>query len=91
MRGEGGALVLLKPLRAALDDGDRIHAIIRGSAVGNAGESAGGLTMTSVPAEADVIARALSNAGVDSSQVDYIEAHGAGTEIGDPVEATRTG
>jgi acyl transferase domain-containing protein len=91
VRGEGGALVLLKPLRAALDDGDRIHAIIRGSAVGNAGESAGGLTMTSVPAEADVIARALSNAGVDSSQVDYIEAHGAGTEIGDPVEARALG
>ena len=91
VRGEGGALVLLKPLRAALDDGDRIHAIIRGSAVGNAGESAGGLTMTSAPAEADVIVRALSNAGVDSSQVDYIEAHGAGTEIGDPVEARALG
>ena len=91
VRGEGGALVLLKPLRAALDDGDRIHAIIRGSAVGNAGESAGGLTVTSVPGQVDVIVRALSSAGLDSSQVDYIEAHGAGTEIGDPVEARALG
>jgi acyl transferase domain-containing protein len=91
VRGEGAALVLLKPLRAALDDGDRIHAVIRGSAVGNAGESAGGLTVTSAPAIADVVARALASAGLDSSQVDYIEAHGAGTEIGDPVEARALG
>lgn len=59
VRGEGGALVLLKPLRAALGDGDRIHAIIRGSAVGNAGDSAAGLTVTSVPGQVDVIARAV--------------------------------
>ncbi|MGO9385506.1 MAG: type I polyketide synthase [Mycobacterium sp.] len=91
VRGEGGALVLLKPLRAALDDGDRIHAIIRGSAVGNAGDSAAGLTVTSVPGEADVMARALLSAGVDSSQVDYVEAHGAGTKIGDPIEARALG
>ncbi|MGO9158225.1 type I polyketide synthase [Mycobacterium sp.] len=91
VRGEGGALVLLKPLRAALDDGDRIHAVIRGSAVGNAGHTATGLTVTSVPGQADVIARALSSAGLDSNQVDYVEAHGTGTAIGDPVEATALG
>jgi acyl transferase domain-containing protein len=91
VRGEGGALVLLKPLRAALDDGDRIHAIIRGSAVGNAGHGAGGLTVTSVPGQVDVIRRALASARLDSSQVDYVEAHGAGTEIGDPIEARALG
>jgi acyl transferase domain-containing protein len=91
VRGEGGALVLLKPLHAALDDGDRIHAIIRGSAVGNAGNTAAGLTMTSVPGEVDVIARALLNAGVDGSQIDYVEAHGTGTKIGDPIEARALG
>jgi acyl transferase domain-containing protein len=91
VRGEGGALVLLKPLRAALDDGDRIHAIIRGSAVGNAGHSAAGLTVTSVPGQVDVIRRALLCAGLDSNQVDYVEAHGTGTEIGDPIEATALG
>jgi acyl transferase domain-containing protein len=91
VRGEGGALVLLKPLHAALDDGDRIHAIIRGSAVNNAGHSAGGLTVTSVPGQVDVIRRALLRAGLDSNQVDYVEAHGTGTEIGDPIEATALG
>ncbi len=91
VRGEGGALVLLKPLRAALDDGNRIHAIIRGSAVGNAGDSADGLTVTSVPGQVDVIGRALLTAGLDSSQVDYVEAHGTGTEIGDPIEARALG
>jgi acyl transferase domain-containing protein len=91
VRGEGGALVLLKPLRAALDDGDRIHAIIRGSAVGNAGHSAAGLTVTSVPGQVDVIRRSLLRAGLDSNQVDYVEAHGTGTEIGDPIEATALG
>ncbi|HXA88000.1 MAG TPA: beta-ketoacyl synthase N-terminal-like domain-containing protein [Mycobacterium sp.] len=91
VRGEGGALVLLKPLRAALDDGDRIHAVIRGSAVGNAGHSAAGLTVTSVPGQVEVIRHALLRAGLDSEQVDYVEAHGTGTEIGDPIEATALG
>jgi acyl transferase domain-containing protein len=91
VRGEGGALVLLKPLRAALDDGDRIHAIIRGSAVGNAGDRAAGLTVSSIPGQVDVMARALLTAGLDRSQVDYVEAHGTGTEIGDPIEARALG
>ena len=91
VRGEGGGLVLLKPLSAALDDGDRIRAIIRGSSVGNAGHSSAGLTVTSVPGQTDVIARALSSAGLDASQVDYVEAHGTGTAVGDPVEARALG
>ena len=91
VRGEGGALVLLKPLRAALDDGDRIHAVIRGSAVGNAGNTAAGLTVTSVPGEVDVMARALLSGSVDASEVDYVEAHGTGTKIGDPIEARALG
>ncbi|BBZ39355.1 type I polyketide synthase [Mycobacterium conspicuum] len=91
VRGEGGALVLLKPLSAALDDGDRIRAVIRGSAVGNAGHSAAGLTVTSVPGQADVIARALASAGLDAHQIDYVEAHGTGTAVGDPVEARALG
>jgi acyl transferase domain-containing protein len=91
VRGEGGGLVLLKPLRAALDDGNRIRAVIRGSAVGNAGHTAAGRTVPSVSGEADVIRRALSSAGLDAGQVQYIEAHGTGTEIGDPVEARALG
>ena len=82
---------MLKPLGAALDDGDPIRAIVRGSAVGNAGHGAAGLTVPSAAGQADVIRRALAAAGLDSADVQYIEAHGTGTEIGDPVEATALG
>lgn len=91
VRSEGGALVLLKPLHAALDDGNRIRAVIRGSAVGNAGDGATGLTVPSVSGQAEVMRRALSSAGLDGGQIDYVEAHGTGTEIGDPVEARALG
>ncbi|MBI2693421.1 type I polyketide synthase [Mycobacterium nebraskense] len=91
VRGEGGGLVLLKPLPAALQDGDRIHAVIRGSAVGNAGHSAAGQTVPSVSGEADVIRRALASAGLGSGDIDYIEAHGTGTKVGDAVEAWALG
>ncbi|OBK49886.1 type I polyketide synthase [Mycobacterium sp. 1081908.1] len=91
VRSEGGGLVLLKPLRAALEDGDRIRAVIPGSAVGNAGHTAAGQTAPSVAGQADVIRRALGNAGLQPGQVEYVEAHGTGTEIGDPVEANALG
>jgi len=91
VRSEGGGLVLLKPLRAALDDGNRIRAIIRGSAVGNAGHSAAGQTVPSVSGQVDVIRRAIKTAGLDTGQLQYIEAHGTGTEIGDPVEVKALG
>jgi acyl transferase domain-containing protein len=91
VRSEGGALVLLQPLHAALEDGNRIRAIIRGSAVGNAGHSSAGQTVPSVSGQADVIRRALSSAGLDSADIDYVEAHGTGTEIGDLVEAAALG
>ena len=91
VRGEGGGLVLLQPLPAALDDGNRVRAVIRGSAVGNAGHSSAGQTVPSVSGQADVIRRALSSAGLESPDIDYVEAHGTGTEIGDPVEAKALG
>lgn len=91
VRGEGGGLVLLKPLRAALNDGDSIRAVIRGSAVGNAGHGSAGPTVPSPSAEADVIRRALVGAGLDSDDIDYIEAHGTGTPVGDSVEASALG
>ena len=91
VRGEGGGLVLLKPLRAAVDDGNRIRAIIRGSAAGNAGHSAAGQTAPSVDGQADVIRSALRGAGLANTDIDYIEAHGTGTAIGDPVEARALG
>jgi acyl transferase domain-containing protein len=91
VRAEGAGMVLLKPLHAALQDGDRIRAVIRGSAVGNAGHSSAGQTVPSVSGEADVIRRALSRAGLGSDDIDYVEAHGTGTEVGDPVEARALG
>ncbi|HTX93749.1 MAG TPA: acyltransferase domain-containing protein [Mycobacterium sp.] len=91
VRGEGAGLVLLKPLPAALEDGDRIHAVIRGSAVGNAGHHGAGQTAPSSISEADVIRRALLPAGLSGADIDYIEAHGTGTKIGDAVEARALG
>ena len=87
MRGEGGGLVLLKPLAAALADGDRIHAVLRGSAVGNAGYGAAGQTAPTVSGQTEVIRRALSGADLKPSDIDYVEAHGTGTKVGDAVEA----
>jgi acyl transferase domain-containing protein/NADPH:quinone reductase-like Zn-dependent oxidoreductase/acyl carrier protein len=86
VRSDGIGAVVLKPLSAALADGDRIRAVIRGSAVGNDGQSSGYLVTPSVEGQRDVLRRAYANAGIDPSDVDYIEAHGTGTSVGDPVE-----
>ncbi|BBY10488.1 type I polyketide synthase [Mycobacterium marseillense] len=91
VRGEGAGLVLLKPLPAALDDGDRIHAVIRGGAVANAGHSPAGQTVPSARGEADVIRRALADADLDVADIDYVEAHGTGTKVGDAIEAQALG
>ncbi|MDM4142049.1 MULTISPECIES: type I polyketide synthase [Mycobacterium] len=91
VRGEGGGLVLLKPLATALDDGDRIHAVIRGGAVGNAGHGGTAQTVPSAGGEAGVIRRALADAGLGVGDIDYVEAHGTGTKVGDAVEARALG
>jgi acyl transferase domain-containing protein/NADPH:quinone reductase-like Zn-dependent oxidoreductase/NAD(P)-dependent dehydrogenase (short-subunit alcohol dehydrogenase family) len=85
VRGEGCGVVVLKRLREAEADGDRIWAVIRGSAVNHGGASTG-LTVPHTPALEQVIEAALSDAGVAASEVDYLEAHGTGTAVGDPIE-----
>jgi phthiocerol/phenolphthiocerol synthesis type-I polyketide synthase E len=84
--GSGVAIVVLKPLQAAVDDGDRIHAVIRGSAINNDGSTKMTYTAPNVGAQADVIAEAHAVAGIDSSSISYVEAHGTGTPLGDPIE-----
>ena len=85
VRGEGCGVVVLKRLREAEADGDRIWGVIRGSAVNHDGASAG-LTVPSGPAQERVIGAALAQAGLAPGEVDYLEAHGTGTELGDPIE-----
>ena len=85
VRGEGCGVVVLKRLSEAEADGDRIWAVIRGSAVNHGGASTG-LTVPHTPALEQVIEAALSQAGVAASEVDYLEAHGTGTAVGDPIE-----
>ncbi|KDN18053.1 type I polyketide synthase [Amycolatopsis rifamycinica] len=85
-RGEGCGVVVLKPLRAARQAGDRVLALIRGSAVNSDGRS-NGLTAPNPQAQAALLRDAYATAGVDASTVDYVEAHGTGTPLGDPLEA----
>ena len=84
--GSGSAVVLLKRLEDALADGDHIHAVIRASAVNNDGALKLGYTAPSVDGQAQVVAMALALSGVDPTSIQYLEAHGTATPLGDPVE-----
>ena len=85
VRGEGAATVLLKPLSAALADGDRVYGVIHGSAV-NHGGAAVPITAPNPFAQALVIAKAYRDAAIGPDRVSYVEAHGTGTPLGDPIE-----
>ena len=84
--GSGGGILVLKRLADALADGDTIRAVIKGSAVNNDGSVKAGYTAPSVDSQADAVVEALANAGVEADTISYIEAHGSGTPVGDPIE-----
>jgi amino acid adenylation domain-containing protein len=84
--GDGAGVVTLKRLSDALADGDNIHAVIKGTAINNDGSGKIGYTAPSIDGQAEVIAMAQSDAGVDPGTISYIEAHGTGTPLGDPIE-----
>ena len=89
-RGEGGALFVLKRLDDARRDGDHIHAVIRGGAVNHDGRSSG-LTVPNMGAQREVIRAALDDARLAPTDIDYVEAHGTATPLGDPIELRALG
>ncbi|BBC30136.1 Polyketide synthase [Streptomyces graminofaciens] len=91
VRGEGGALVVLKTLDRAIADGDSIRCLILGGAVNNAGNASSGLTVPDESAQREVIRLAHRRARTRPDQVQYVELHGTGTKAGDPVEAAALG
>ena len=90
LRGEGCGVVVLKKLSDALADKDNILALIRGSAVNQDGHS-NGLTAPNGPTQEEVIQAALLDAGLNPTQVNYVETHGTGTILGDPIEVQALG
>ncbi|MCC8242821.1 type I polyketide synthase [Saccharothrix luteola] len=85
--GDGVGVVVLKRLADAVRDGDHVHAVVLGSAVNNDGSDKIGFTAPSTAGQAAAISEALAVAGVDPDTVQYVEAHGTATPLGDPIEA----
>ncbi len=85
VRSEGCGIVVLKKLSDAVKDGDRIYSVIKGSAINQDGKS-NGLTAPNGPSQEDVIKLALANANVKPNEINYLETHGTGTPLGDPIE-----
>ena len=91
VRSEGAGIVVLKPLRNARRDGDRIYALIRGSAINNDGSSSGSMGRPSRIGQEELLRAAYDDAGVCPGEAGYVEAHGTGTRVGDPVELAALG
>ncbi len=90
VRSEGAGIVFLKRLEDAIRDGDRIHAVITDSAINSDGKT-NGISLPSKAGQSELLASLYSDGKVDINTVDYIEAHGTGTQVGDPIEAAALG
>ncbi|MET8861727.1 SDR family NAD(P)-dependent oxidoreductase [Nonomuraea sp. NPDC004580] len=86
VRSDGFGVVVLKPLTAALADGDRVYAVVRGGAVNNDGQTGASAGTPSQSGQEQVLRAAYADAGLTPDRVHYVEAHGTGTAVGDPVE-----
>ena len=82
----GSGLILLKPLEQALEDGDTVHAVLRGVVINNDGARKGSFAAPSIDGQAEVISEALAQQEIDPSTISYVEAHGTGTVVGYPIE-----
>jgi len=89
-RGEGAGVVVLKPLSAALQDGDSIYALVRGTGVNQDGRT-NGITVPNPASQTALIRSVCDKYGIDSNEISYFEAHGTGTPVGDPLEAKALG
>lgn len=89
--GEGAAFVALKRLEAAREDGDKVFCVIKASAINNDGNQKPGYAGPSERGQAEVIAAALAGANIDPAQLAYVETHGTGTKLGDPIEISALG
>ena len=83
--GEGVGAVMLKPLSRAITDGDFIHGVIKGTSINHGGKT-NGYTVPNPKAQGNLVKKALKNSGIDPKTISYIEAHGTGTSLGDPIE-----
>lgn len=90
VRSEGCGVVILKPLHKAMADGDRIYAVVMGTAVNQDGRS-NGMTAPNAQAQEEVIRAALRKSGLHPEQITYVETHGTGTPLGDPIECEALG
>jgi len=91
VRAEGGAVLLLKPLEQAIADGDPIQAVILATGVNADGARKTGLTIPSREGQAELMRAVLAQSGLDAHDIDFIEAHGTGTAVGDPIETAAIG
>ncbi|MFF0751877.1 beta-ketoacyl synthase N-terminal-like domain-containing protein [Streptomyces sp. NPDC004267] len=88
VKGNGCGVVVLKRLRDALDEGDRVYAVVRGIAVNNDGADKIGFTAPGTAGQQAVVRAAVAASGIDPADIGYVEAHGTGTAVGDPLEVT---